>query len=226
MAVGAQLRFGSYVLSGILTVIPIWASWLVFDFLWRQLSQFSLPWLRLMANGLRTEAAGVADFLTTPWVEKALAAILTIFVLYLIGWSATRVIGRRLIALFERLMLRVPVFGYVYGAVQKLVTLLREKPDGAQRVVVVDFPHPELKAIGLVMRTMTDAATGARVAAVYIPTAPNPTSGYLELIPVDRLVATDWTVDEAMNYVMTMGAISPDKIHFSAGPSASAGPAA
>ena len=214
---GARLRFGSYVLSGILTIIPIWASWTIFDFIWRQLSQFGLPWLRLVANGLRTEAAGVADFLTTPWVEKALAAALTILVLYLIGWGATRVIGARLIALFDRLILRLPFVGSVYGAVQKLVTLLREKPEGAQRVVVVDFPHPELKAIGLVMRTMTDATTGARLAAVYVPTAPNPTSGYLELIPVDRLVSTDWTVDEAMNYVMTMGAISPDKVHYSAG---------
>lgn len=214
---GARLRFGSYVLSGILTIIPIWASWTIFDFIWRQLSQFGLPWLRLVANGLRTEAAGVADFLTTPWVEKALAAALTILVLYLIGWGATRVLGRRLIALFDRLILRLPFVGSVYGAVQKLVTLLREKPEGAQRVVVVDFPHPELKAIGLVMRTMTDATTGARLAAVYVPTAPNPTSGYLELIPVDRLVSTDWTVDEAMNYVMTMGAIAPDTVHYSAG---------
>ena len=214
---GARLRFGSYVLSGILTIIPIWACWTIFDFIWRQLSQFGLPWLRLVANGLRTEAAGVADFLTTPWVEKALAAALTILVLYLIGWGATRVLGRRLIALFDRLILRLPFVGSVYGAVQKLVTLLREKPEGAQRVVVVDFPHPELKAIGLVMRTMTDVTTGARLAAVYVPTAPNPTSGYLELIPVDRLVSTDWTVDEAMNYVMTMGAIAPDTVHYSAG---------
>ena len=71
---GARLRFGSYVLSGILTIIPIWACWTIFDFIWRQLSQLGLPWLRLVANGLRNDAAGVADFLTTPWVEKALAA--------------------------------------------------------------------------------------------------------------------------------------------------------
>ncbi|MFO1152184.1 MAG: DUF502 domain-containing protein [Rhodospirillales bacterium] len=212
-----RLRFGSYVLSGILTIIPIWVSWTIFDIVWRQLSQLGLPWLRLLANGVRTDFVGIADFLTNPWVEKALAAILTIFVLYIIGWGATRVIGRRLIALFDRLILRVPFFGYVYGAVQKLVTLLREKPEGAQRVVVVDFPQPQLKSIGLVMRTMTDAASGTRIAVVYVPTAPNPTSGYLELVPVERLIATDWTVDEAMNYVMTMGAIGPTTIHYSAG---------
>jgi uncharacterized membrane protein len=217
VAVGARLRFGSYVLSGILTVIPIWASWLVFEFVWAQLSHLGRPWLRLLAEALRRDAPAVADFLTNPWIDAGLAAILTVFGLYLIGWAATRMIGRRLIALFDGLILRLPFVGFVYGAVQKLVTLLREKPEGAQRVVVVDFPHPELKAIGLVMRTMTDAATGAQLASVYIPTAPNPTSGYLELIPVDRLVATDWTVDEAMNYVMSMGAIGPEKVHYSAG---------
>ncbi|MFO1129232.1 MAG: DUF502 domain-containing protein [Rhodospirillales bacterium] len=213
-----QLRFGSYVLSGILTIIPIWVSWAIFDFIWRQLSQVGLPWLRLLANGLRADPTTtvVADILTTPWVEKALAAVLTIVVLYLIGWGATRVIGARLIALFDRLILRVPLIGYVYGAVHKLVTLLREKPEGAQRVVVIDFPHPQLKAIGLLMRTMTDVNTGARIATVYVPTAPNPTSGYLELVPVERLVTTDWTVDEAMNFIMTMGAVAPDTVQFNA----------
>jgi hypothetical protein len=56
--------------------------------------------------------------------------------------------------------------------------------------------------------------TGAELAAVYVPTTPNPTSGYLEIVPVDRLTPTDWSVDQAMTFVISGGAVSPDKIPF------------
>ena len=54
-----------------------------------------------------------------------------------------------------------------------------------------------------------------------MPTTPNPTSGYLEIVPVDRIVSTDWTIDEAMNFLISGGAIAPDRIPFSAAKSAS-----
>ena len=67
----------------------------------------------------------------------------------------------------------------------------------------------------LVTRTLTDARTGQQLAAVYVPTTPNPTSGYLEVVPLDELVSTDWTIDEAMNFIISGGAIAPDAIPFS-----------
>jgi uncharacterized membrane protein len=211
----SKLRFGPYVLSGILTIIPIWVSWLVFDFLWDKLSRVGMPWARMLAESFRRDAPAVADFLGQPWVDEALAAVLTILGLYLLGWAATRVIGGKLIQYFEKMILKVPVIGFVYGAVRKLIASMREKPaGGGERVVIVEFPHRDLKAIGLVMKTMTDVETGRALAAVYVPTAPNPTSGYLEIVPVDRLIATDWTVDQAMNFVMTVGAVSPDRVQF------------
>lgn len=211
----AKLRFGPYVLSGILTIVPIWISWAVFDFVWDNLARVGMPWVRLVAETFRRrDLPAVADFLVQPWVDEAMAAVLTILGLYLLGWAATRVIGDRLIRATERLILKVPLLGFVYGAVRKLIAVLRDKPEGAERVVLVEFPNRELKAIGLVMKTITDVESGRRLAAVYVPTAPNPTSGYLEIIPVDRLTSTDWTVDQAMNFVMTIGAVSPDHVHY------------
>jgi uncharacterized membrane protein len=54
--------------------------------------------------------------------------------------------------------------------------------------------------------------TGRELAAVYVPTTPNPTSGYLEIVPVEHLVSTDWTMDEAMTFIVSGGAIAPDGI--------------
>jgi uncharacterized membrane protein len=84
-----------------------------------------------------------------------------------------------------------------------------------ERVVLIEFPNEKMKTIGLVTRTMTDSDTGQKLAAVYVPTTPNPTSGYLEIVPVNRLVSTDWTIDQAMNFVVSGGAIGPERFAFS-----------
>ncbi|MGA0838686.1 MAG: hypothetical protein ACO3P1_02185, partial [Pseudomonadales bacterium] len=73
-----------------------------------------------------------------------------------------------------------------------------------------------MKAIGLVTKIIRDAETDRELAVVYVPTAPNPTSGYIEIVPVDHVVSTDWTIDEAMAFVMTGGVTSPDRVRFRA----------
>jgi uncharacterized membrane protein len=57
-------------------------------------------------------------------------------------------------------------------------------------------------------------ANGMELAAVYVPTTPNPTGGYLELVPLDRLIATDWSVDQAMAFILSAGAAAPDMLPF------------
>jgi len=71
-----------------------------------------------------------------------------------------------------------------------------------------------MKTVGLVTRTFSDAVTGRELAAVYVPTTPNPTSGYLEIVPVDKLTSTDWDLDEAMTFIISGGAIAPDQIYY------------
>jgi uncharacterized membrane protein len=89
---------------------------------------------------------------------------------------------------------------------------MQQKPEGASRVVLVEFPHPGLRAVGLVMRTFRDSKTGEELAAVFVPTAPNPTSGYLEIVATARLTATDMTMDQAMTMILSGGATTPDHI--------------
>ena len=80
----------------------------------------------------------------------------------------------------------------------------------ATRVVMVDFPSPGMKVVGLVMRTFKDAGTGEELAAVYVPTTPNPTSGFLEIIPVRNLIFTNMTMDQAMTMIISGGSILPE----------------
>jgi uncharacterized membrane protein len=117
----------------------------------------------------------------------------------------------------EAVLDRVPLVQRVYGAVKKLISAMQQKPEDVERVVLINFPSSDMKVVGLVTRTLEDDKTGKKLAAVYVPTTPNPTSGYMEIVPLDRIVSTDWTIDEAMNFVMSGGAVAPDKIYYSSG---------
>ena len=129
------------------------------------------------------------------------------------------VVGNRLIVFFERLIDRIPIVQTVYSASKKLLGLLQRPPGGgAARVVLFDFPYPGVKVIGVVMRTFTDSNTGEEIAIVYVPTTPNPTSGYLEMAPIKNLVATNMTMEDAITMIVSGGAITPKDFSLSPGP--------
>ncbi len=207
-------RVQRYILAGILTVIPIWVTWVVFEFILKQLSGIGMPWSEAITDYLQLHYPEAAKWLAASWFLNTISVIITIIALYLLGWIATQVIGRRIIDLFEMMIERIPIVQTVYGAIKKFITVLQTKPEGSQRVVLIAFPSEQMKTVGFVTRTMTDEKTGKQLAAVYVPTTPNPTSGYLEIVPVENLVPTEWSIDEAMTFIISGGAVAPDKITY------------
>jgi uncharacterized membrane protein len=204
-----------YLLAGVITSIPLLITWFVFTFVLRQLSAIGSPGVRVLARAVEPLSPAAAEALLHPWFAALLAIVVTLGALYLLGWAATNMLGRELIALFDRVMHHIPLVQTIYGGTKKLLAVLQQKPDRVQRVVLIEFPSPDMKTVGLVTRVFRDAETGRELAAVYVPTTPNPTSGYLEIVPVDKLVSTDWTLDQAMTFIISGGAVAPEQIHYS-----------
>ncbi|MCM2356058.1 MAG: DUF502 domain-containing protein [Arenimonas sp.] len=207
-------RLRAYFLTGLLTLLPIWLVWIVFKFVLVLLSDMSQPLVAPLSGRLAAAHPEWLGWMDDPWAQSTFAVVATVFVIVAVGALARRVIGQRMLAWFEALIARIPLAKTVYGSARKLLDLLQTKPDGTQRVVLIDFPHREMKCVGFVTRVMREQGTGRELAAVYVPTTPNPTSGYLEVVPVDRLTPTDWSVDEAMAFIISGGAVSPDTIPF------------
>ncbi len=204
-----------FLLTGLLTVIPLWATWFVLVFLFKLLSGVGGPAVKFIANLVAPHFPGLAHVLKSEVFQSVVAVILVLAVLYTLGILATLVIGRQLFAVFEAIIERIPFVKTIYGAVKKLLGALKDKPSSdVQRVVLIDFPSPEMKTVGLVTRTLTDADTGRELAAVYVPTTPNPTSGYLEIVPIERVTSTNWTLDEAMTFVISGGAVAPAHMNY------------
>lgn len=207
-------RLRAYFLTGLLTLLPIWLVWIVFKFVLGLLRDASRPIIEPASARLASQHPEWLGWVDDPWAQSAFAIAATVVVIILVGALARRVVGQELLRWFERLIARVPLASTVYGSARKLLDLLQTKPDGTQRVVLIDFPHREMKCVGFVTRVVREQGTGRELAAVYVPTTPNPTSGYLEIVPVDKLTPTDWSVDEAMAFIISGGAVSRDDIPF------------
>ena len=202
-------------LTGLLTLLPIWLTWVVVKFVFVLLSDISKPLIGpLLATAAERNPMSFG-WLVEPWVQTTFALIATLAVILLSGVMARWVIGQTLLGWFEGLVKRIPLASTIYGSARQLLDILQTKPDGTQRVVLIDFPHTEMKTLGFVTKVMREQGTGRELAAVYVPTTPNPTSGYLEIVPVEKMTPTDWSVDQAMSFIISGGAVSPDTIPFS-----------
>ena len=210
---GAGSRLQRHLITGVITVIPIWITWAAFQFIGRQLAELGAPLVDKILFTITPDAPGIVNFLSSTWFKPTLAMLMILFSLVALGWLVTLVIGRQIIAVFDRIIARVPLVHSVYGSIKTLIGALQTKPDGTQRVVLVNFPSDSMKTVGLVTRVMRDPS-GRPLAAVYIPTTPNPTSGYLEIVPVADLVPLDWSIEEAMSFIISGGAVAPETIDY------------
>lgn len=206
-----------YLLAGALTAIPLIVTWWVFEFFLKQLSNVGKPTVKVIAIAVGEYSPTLERWLLeVPWFQSGLAILLTLVAIYLLGWMVSKIIGRRVFAVFESYVARIPLVTKVYGSTKQLVQAFQRKPDGQlQRVVLIEFPHKDMKAVGFVTETFKDEVSGRELAAVYVPTTPNPTSGYLEIVPAEKLVSLDWSVDEAMTFIISGGTVSPGRIRFS-----------
>ena len=206
------LRIKRYLITGLLTFIPLWVTWLVFKFVLGMLAGIGAPLVDALISALALVSPHTAEALNTQGLTFIIALLITLGSLYLLGFIANRVIGQRFINGFDALLARIPLVQTIYGGTKKLMAVLQNKPSGMQRVVLIDFPRRGMKVVGFVTRVMTEQGTGREMAAVYIPTTPNPTGGYLELVPVEELTPTDWTMDQAMAFIISGGAVAPDTL--------------
>jgi len=203
------------IVTGLLTAIPIIVTYLLFDFLLGALSSLGRPMIATIARLLQRVSPAFAEIFVHQIVQSVLGILLVLMLLYILGWAAKRVIGRRILGRVDKIMNRIPLVQTIYGATKKLIDTFQQTPDGVQRVVLINFPSPEMKTVGFVTKIMKDKDTGQKLAAVYVPTTPNPTSGYLEIVPVEQLISTDWTMDDAMTFIVSGGAVAPEDMNYS-----------
>lgn len=138
--------------------------------------------------------------------------ILMIMLLYLLGVFSANVLGKKIVKQFEKLFMKIPLVKTIYNIVKQIVDSLSLPGKHAfQKVVLVNFLGTELKSLGFVTGTSLDK-NGVKWIHVFVPTTPNPTAGFIELVREDQLEETKLTVEEGIKMILSGGVISPKRI--------------
>lgn len=145
-----------------------------------------------------------------------LGLILTLLVVLLLGWLSSNLVGRRIVARFERLIAQVPIGGSIYAATKGVMeALARDQSDAFKRVVLIEYPHKDMFALAFVTGSSKWPDIHPRTAdivMVFLPTTPNPTSGYLLLVPRDKTVDLPITIEEGVRMVISGGILLPPSL--------------
>lgn len=129
-----------------------------------------------------------------------------------IGAVASNFLGKRVIRIGERLVARVPLMGWIYRTTKQLFsTFLEERGQSFRKVVLVSYPQKGTYSVAFVTSespTQVEGSLGKGFVTVFLPTTPNPTSGFLLVVPADEVIPMDLSVDEGLRLVISAGALS------------------
>ena len=130
----------------------------------------------------------------------------------LLGLVTESVVGRSLLGLYERILARVPFISSVYNGIKQLMVQVFQSEKGFDKVVLVQWPRQGVYSIGfLTSKASVIGADGRQYANLFLPSTPNPTTGFYFMAPVDELVDTDLTVEQAFKQLMSVGIVSPEQ---------------
>lgn len=201
------------ILLGLFTLIPLWLTLLLLGIVLQFISDFAAPVINWLTAGIDPGDSAYRISRSSAF-QTTLSVVVMLTALYLTGWFASRWLGRKILVLVDEIIERIPVARSIYKTIKRLAEAIQTSSDDFERVVLIEFPNADMKTVGLVTRTFNDTNTGRELAAVYVPTTPNPTSGYLEIVPVENLIPTDWKMDEAMSFIISGGADVPKNFFY------------
>ena len=144
-----------------------------------------------------------------PYEIPGLEILISIIIITFIGWLSLSFIGTRLLNIVNKVLQRIPILRTIYSAVvQMTATFTQNKEDKKNNVVLVEYPRKGIWAVGFATKDNTGeitSKTGKKLINVFVPTTPNPTSGFLLMIPKEDVIYLDMSFEEASKFIVSAG---------------------
>jgi uncharacterized membrane protein len=202
LASASVIRLRRYFVAGLLIWLPIGVTVFVFRLLLGLMDQL----LFLIPNRYRPE-----ELLGFP--VPGLGAALAVILLLGTGMLAANFFGKRLVAFYEHLLSKIPLVRTVYGAVKNFAEIvLSDSGTSFKKVLLIEYPRRGIYSIAFQTSEKLEevqARTGETVITCFLPTTPNPTSGFMLFVAKDDVVELDMSVEEALKMVVSLGVVVP-----------------
>ena len=209
-------------LAGMATVIPILATGWIVVLVFQLLHKIGLAIINgVLAsfNALRNakEHADPAKGENELWTldgfpgDDFLWLLIPLALLFIVGLAVTNRPGKKVSAWIDGFLSRVPLFGFVYSTIKQFVDAARNL-GGAQKfkgVAYVEYPSPGSRLIGFITGSFVDPQTGKATTSIFIPTSPNPMTGFVVLMDDDKIFESNMTLEEAGKMILSAGLVAP-----------------
>jgi uncharacterized membrane protein len=195
----------NYFFTGLLVILPIFITGYVILFL-----------IRGMDAILKFIPVKYLPDTYLPFHIPGLGLIFVVILVFAVGLLARNIVGRKIVHLGENIVERIPLVRILYAGVKQLLeTIFLQKTDAFKRVALVEYPRRGTYVIGFITgesKGEVQDKTDKNMINVFIPTTPNPTSGFYMLIPDDELVVLDMSVEDAFKLIISGGIVSPSNL--------------
>lgn len=193
-----------YFISGLLVWLPIWVTLLVIKFL-----------VDILSNSLLLLPPSYQPDKLLGFHLPGVGVMITLLVIFFTGVLAANFIGSRLVAMGDSLMGRIPLVRSVYTGVKQVTqTLFSPGGQSFRKVLLVEYPCAGVWSLafqtGVVAKDITNALQAESMVSYFIPTTPNPTSGFLMMAPRSKVIELNMSVDQALKFVISLGVVQPE----------------
>ena len=195
--------------AGLAIVLPAVISVAVVVWLFQNVSNLTDKLLFFLPVSWTHKKTASGDLGDMYWYWSCFALLLTVALICLAGRYGRNYIGRKTIEWIDRAMMQVPLLNKIYATIKQVNQSFSSNKSSFKQVVLVSFPHARSRSLAFV--TGEQKGLGAeKLISVFIPTTPNPTSGFLLLVPESEIIKLDISVADGIKFIISLGAISPD----------------
>ena len=194
-------RLRNYFIAGIVVLVPIGITLYLTRF-------FISISSKLIPNELNPNSY-------LPFAIPGLEILLAIIFITIIGSLSLSFIGKKILKIFNDILKRIPILRTIYSAIGQMTETLAPKKGSKKSVVLVEYPRKGSRAVGFATRENDgeiSKKTNTNLINVFVPTTPNPTSGFLLMFPKDEVIYLDMTFEEASKFIVSAGTSDPKKI--------------
>ena len=196
--------------AGLLVVFPIFITFIVIKFLFGLIGGILSPVVEEAFIFLGFSPKSTVD----EFVVTSIAFVLTFLALYFIGVIATNFFGKFILSFFEAILNKTPIIKNIYTSSKKLIEIISlPSRQSFKRVVIVEYPRVGMKAFAFVTGNIK-TKDGTELTSIFIPTTPNPTSGFLIYLPESDIIETDMDIEEGMKLIVSGGILVPEHLEF------------
>lgn len=189
--------------TGLIVILPVGLTAWVVGILFKLIGKRFLPMLK-----------NIPDIAELPMIaQMAISAVLTILVIWFIGFWARNYFGKIMIRIFEKLVLKMPVVSSIYKTMRKITETMFVNKQAFKKAALIEYPRRGMYTIVFIMN---DTMSGERegLITVFVPSTPNPTTGYCIILPREDVNILSITVNQAMEFIFSGGIIVPEELKF------------